>query len=133
MAAEKLELPMDIGSPSVVKKWAHVFKWTPKHMPPDKLNALRQNYDELGSTALDRLQEITAAQSADGGNGEKPAALRRLDLYNAFRGHHGKDEILQEVWNETHVVPKWVDWAQLEGRQKVFYRYAPAAIMGFAL
>ncbi|KAF7588365.1 hypothetical protein BBP40_005794 [Aspergillus hancockii] len=56
-----------------------------------------------------------------------------FDPYTILRDHHTKDEVLAQFWTETHTVPDWVDWAQLERGQRFFHRYAIANIVGFAL
>jgi ribosomal protein S28E/S33 len=107
------------------------FEWTDLHLPREKTDPLRYEYDELGGKVVEKLQEIAKKQkeqeARDGRNRAK------TDLYALLSDNHKNDETLTEFWNEVHNVPGWVDWAQLERGQKFFYRYAPANLMGFAL
>lgn len=107
------------------------FEWTDLHLPREKTDPLRYEYDELGSKVVEKLQAIAKKQkeqeARDGRNRAK------TDLYTLLSDNHKNDESLAEFWNEVHNVPEWVDWAQLERGQKFFYRYATANLMGFAL
>lgn len=104
------------------------FQWTDLHLPREKTDPLRYEYDELGSEVVEKLQELSRQkQQQDGTN------RARTDLYALLRDNHENDETLTRFWNEVHTVPEWIDWAQLERGQKFFYRYAPANLMGFAL
>ena len=121
----------DLTSPTYVNKWGYIFRWTPEHIPTGRIAALKTQYDELGSAALDRLLEITTAQTV--GKHEKAAAApRRPDLYAALQEFHGSDEVLRRFWDQTHSVPSWVDWEQLDRGQKVFNRNIMLVIVGLA-
>lgn len=104
------------------------FQWTELHLPREKTDPLRYEYDELGSKVVDKLQEISKRKDQEAGT-----RRARTDLYALLEENHENDETLEEFWNEVHTVPEWVDWDQLERGQKFFYRYAPANLMGFAL
>ncbi|KAH6677122.1 hypothetical protein B0J14DRAFT_336091 [Halenospora varia] len=120
-----------ISQPSVgddCRRWNYAFKWTDKHVDLDEMDVLRYKFDQLGSTALEMLQEIVAAtlpQSED--NSARP------DMYQILRGCHGCDEVLTEFWDELHHVPEWVDWEQIERGQKFFARYIMASSTSLAL
>lgn len=115
----------------LVTKWGYSFTWTDQHLPRAETEPLRQQYDTLGSAALERLQAIRASllETAKA-NGTNPPPT---DLYALLQAHHTHDDVLAQFWAETHTVPEWVDWAQLARGQRVFYRYAVANIVGFAL
>lgn len=114
-----------------ITKWGYTFTWTKHHLPRSHTEPLRQQYDELGAAALEKLQVIRASLLADSqAHGTNPPSN---DLYTLLKEHHHTDETLTAFWNDTHVVPEWVDWEQLARAQKIFYRYAIANIVGFAL
>ena len=117
-----------------LEKWGYKFKWTDEHMSHATMQPLRLQYDELGATALQRLQSIRDTQSADaltqGIDGPKKSGK---DLYTLLRDNYQSDPILTKFWEETHHVPAWVDWAQLARGQEFFHRYIGANITGFAL
>ncbi|KAH8693549.1 hypothetical protein BGW36DRAFT_300319 [Talaromyces proteolyticus] len=103
------------------QKWSYRFIWTDKHLGPDVLKPLRHDYDELGALTVERLLTIKDQEGEKG------------DLYKILEKHHSEDAVLTKFWNQVHHVPKWVDWEQIARGQQVFYRYALANIIGFAL
>ncbi|KAF7563564.1 hypothetical protein G7046_g585 [Stylonectria norvegica] len=107
----------------------HSFEWTNLHLPRETTDPLRYEYDQLGTKAVERIQEIAKRQKEDG----REKTRGPLDLYAILRDYHAEDELLTQLWDEVHTVPPWVDWEELERGQKFFYRYALANIMGFAL
>ena len=54
------------------------------------------------------------------------------DLYQLLRDHAETDELLKRFWQEVNTVPSWVDWAQIQRGQDVFYRYGGACFTGLA-
>jgi hypothetical protein len=115
--------PIPIGT--LCKKWDYSFPWTADHISLDNLKLLRQEYDVLGSVALEQLQAIVREK------GE--AASKRIDYYEILRENHSKDEVLGCFWKEVQNVPEWVDWQQIERGQRFFYRYLPGNVVGFGL
>jgi hypothetical protein len=113
------------------KRWGYSFQWTDKHLAPEEIAALRSHYDELGSTALEKLQAIIARTKTD--TKREANCPFRPELYTIFKKHHHEDEVLQQFWDEVHSVPEWVDWEQIERGQKFFARYALANSTAFAL
>ncbi|KAL6857321.1 hypothetical protein J3F83DRAFT_751233 [Trichoderma novae-zelandiae] len=110
----------------------YTFQWTDLHLPREKTDPLRHEYDTLGHGAVKRLQQI--AREKKGEASVKPTLCPGgFDMYAALRDHHAEDAALDQLWNEVHSVPDWVDWPQIERGQKFFYRYAPANLMGFML
>lgn len=93
------------------------------------MEPLRYQYDELGSAAVNILNDI--ARKAR--EGVREQATAPVDLYAILQEHHSNDEVLAEFWEKTHAVPEWVDWEQLRRGQDFFYRYALPNLMGFAL
>jgi hypothetical protein len=66
---------------------------------------------------------------------EKAAEAPKIpsrDLYAILKDNAEGDELLSEFWKDIHTVPEWVDWAQLERGQDVFYRYGGACLTGLA-
>lgn len=109
------------------------FQWTDLHLSPEKLNPLRHQCDQLGSYAVNKLQQISREKKGDAATSEKSLCHGPFDVYATLRDHHSEDEKLNELWEELHTVPEWVDWEQLKRGQRFFYRYAAANLMGFAL
>ncbi|KAK2797703.1 hypothetical protein FQN51_008281 [Onygenales sp. PD_10] len=120
--------------------WGYSFQWTPDHLTDKQMEPMKHTYDKLADECLDILNEIspppqkalprgqgTTEQSKDG----KEAPKR--DLYALLRDNADKYEKLGEMWNEVNNVPDWVDWAQIERGQEVFYRYGLPALnaLGF--
>jgi hypothetical protein len=92
------------------------------------LSGLRQEYDELGSRTLERLLDLTGQTNPTQG-----CPLPKKDLYSTLEALHESDPVLQEFWNSTQSVPAWVDWESIQRGQNLFYRFAIANIIGFAL
>lgn len=122
--------------------WGHTFEWTPNHLTPEQLRPFIFKYDVLGAECLDRIDEIsppasrTAIRNTDtsqkpenygGDNSDEKKAQR--DLYALLEEHHLKDSKLDDLWNEIHTIPEWVDWDQIQRGQDVFYRYGGPAII----
>jgi hypothetical protein len=123
---------------------------TDDHLTPEKCEPLKHSYDVLGERVLNRLNEIspppqrdlprntskfTVPEQATEYPGEKEKELAKpppRDLYAILREHREGDALLQEFWDEVNTVPDWVDWAQIERGQDVFYRYGGACLTGLA-
>lgn len=108
------------------------FQWTDLHLSPEKLNPLRHQHDQLGSYAVNKLQQISREQKGDA-TAEKSLCHGPFDVYATLRDHYAEDEKLNQLWEELYTVPEWVDWEQLKRGQRFFYRYAAANLVGFAL
>jgi hypothetical protein len=104
----------------LIKLHNHQFRWTKDHLDSSLLLELQSSYDELGTTALERLQAIQLE------TGQK-------DLFATLCEHHASHEVLAAFWNETHEVPEWVDWDQIARGQQFFYKHMAANFVGFAL
>lgn len=119
-------------------------------MTPEQCEPLKYTYDVLGEQVLDRLNEISPPHrkelprnnsqfstnaKSDGAtqNPEKePPKDPPRDLYVLLQDNIEKDELLQRFWKEVTTVPEWVDWAQIQRGQDVFYRYGGACFTGLA-
>ncbi|KAI8174199.1 hypothetical protein K4K49_002959 [Colletotrichum sp. SAR 10_70] len=104
-------------------------------MSPEQLDPLKHKFDEVGSEALAALDGMFPPPPPRAGwyakgKGENPQPDR--DTYSLLRDNQHKDERLKSLWDEINSVPDWVDWEQIQRGQDVFYRYAPAAVAGFA-
>jgi hypothetical protein len=108
----------DIGE--VIQLGHHQFIWTEDHIDEAALQRLQSEYDTLGNSTLERLQDIQLA------TGQK-------DLFATLRDNYSSDGTLASFWAETHAVPEWVDWAQIERGQRFFYKHMAANFVGFAL
>ncbi|KAL2868165.1 oxygenase MpaB family protein [Aspergillus lucknowensis] len=98
------------------------FTWTEDHLSKEELEPFRQQYDELGAAALERIQAI-----------RQESQNKSTDVYEILRDNHENDPVLTRFWDEVHTVPSWVDWDQIARGQQFFYRYAVASVVGFAL
>ncbi|KAF2130966.1 hypothetical protein P153DRAFT_365590 [Dothidotthia symphoricarpi CBS 119687] len=126
--------------------WGYQFEWTEHHLTPEQTKPLKHSYDVLGEECLERLNVISpppkgalprnsdqpAPSAVTGTEGEKKEglALPSRDLYALLEEHHQSDEKLGQLWKEVNTVPDWVDWAQIERGQDVFYRYGGPALTG---
>ncbi|KAL9106476.1 MAG: hypothetical protein Q9227_008507 [Pyrenula ochraceoflavens] len=105
--------------------WGYTFQLTPDHLTPEQSHPLKHSYDRLGEECLDRLNDL------------EPPALHKTnspkrDLYTLLERHHTVDPKLQELWDQVHTIPDWVNWNQISRGQEVFYRYGGATLTGLA-
>lgn len=129
--------------------WEYQFEWTEDHFTPEQSEALKHSYDVLAEECLDILNSIsppvkkppsqdqdsqTPGKTVEGGEKEKTDSVPppQRDLYALLREHHAAHPKLDEMWEEINTIPPWVDWAQIERGQDVFYRYGGPAITGLA-
>jgi hypothetical protein len=106
---------------------------------------LKHSYDVLGEECLDILNTISPPANGTlprSNNGQQTPLketdnekkeelpLPQRDLYVLLRDNHESDPKLHELWTEVNTVPSWVDWAQIERGQDVFYRYGGPALTG---
>ncbi|KAL7816079.1 hypothetical protein V8C44DRAFT_308699 [Trichoderma aethiopicum] len=110
----------------------YTFQWTDLHLPREKTDPMRHEYDTLGHNAVKRLQQIAQEKKREASI-SPTLCPSGFDMYAVLRDRHAEDEYLSRLWEEAHTVPDWVDWAQIERGQKFFYRYGPANLMGFML
>ncbi|GKU07457.1 unnamed protein product, partial [Fusarium langsethiae] len=104
----------------------HTFTWTDQHIPKSQTDPLRFDCDELGASAVRKIQEIHDQLRQEGHQ------VSRADLFETLSQYHEQDADLSQLWQETHHVPSWVDWEQIARGQRFFYRYALANLIGFA-
>lgn len=127
--------------------WGYTFEWTSEHLTQEQMRPLAFTYDNLASECLDRLDELSPpkqswppketskAEETDKTATTTPPTVEastptpRRDLYALLETHHASDPKLTQLWTELHTVPEWVDWAQLQRGQDVFYRYGGPAIV----
>ena len=104
----------------------------------------------LGEQVLERLNLLSPPPSKDlpKNNSQFSAQIKKdgtvqdpqteapkdgpRDLYKTLRDHVETDELLQSFWREVTTIPPWVDWAQIQRGQDVFYRYGGACLTGLA-
>ncbi|QKX55157.1 uncharacterized protein TRUGW13939_02249 [Talaromyces rugulosus] len=103
----------------------HDFTWTENHLTAEQLMPLRQQADDLGLAVVEKLLAIVAAR--------KEAGEKRPDLYTVLKENYANDSTLTEFWEETHAVPDWVDWEEIERGQAFLYRYLAPNITGIVL
>lgn len=130
--------------------WGYTFDLTDQHLTPEQCHPLKHSYDTIAEDVLDRLNEIspppskhlprngsqfTHTSTADlkdtEGTEEKPKTPQR-DLYAVLKDNKDEDELLGKFWEDVNAVPDWVDWAQIQRGQDVFYRYGGACLTGLA-
>lgn len=114
-----------------VSNWGYTFTWTEKHPSKEEIEPLRQEYDTLGASALERLHAIRGVAVEE--SKAKGTRMPSSDLYTLLRDNYANDEVLSRFWEDTHTVPDWVDWEQLARGQKFFYRYLIPNLVGFAV
>ncbi|KAI9789008.1 MAG: hypothetical protein M1835_001958 [Candelina submexicana] len=131
------------------RAWGYEFDWTPEHFTPNQLHPLKFSYDVLGEECLDRLNAISPPSGAalprrsgkysgnDYGKAEKLgepniSTAPKRDLYALLKENADTDEKLGQLWKEVNTIPEWVDWAQIDRGQQIFYRYGDSIQPGGA-
>ncbi|KAF2464955.1 uncharacterized protein BDR25DRAFT_337297 [Lindgomyces ingoldianus] len=125
--------------------WGYEFEWTEDHLTLEQAKPLQHSYDVLGEECLDRLkaispldkgvlprnnsQQIPQLKEADEEKNEG-LPLPQRDMYILLHDHYTEDPKLSQLWEEVNTIPPWVDWAQIERGQDVFYRYGGPALTG---
>jgi hypothetical protein len=138
--------------------WGYTFEFSDQHLTPETCEPLKRSYDTFGEAVLNRLNEISPPDqknlprnnsrhvpqetSPDQKNIDADAPIRndekeatkspRRDLYAILRDNAPTDPLLGRFWDEVNTIPPWVDWAQIERGQDVFYRYGGACLTGLA-
>jgi hypothetical protein len=95
--------------------------------PPDKTlprNNSKFTVPERATTHPEEKQDTEKAA--------EPTKPPSRDLYAILKANVENDDLLQEFWTDVNTVPDWVDWAQIERGQDVFYRYGGACLTGLA-
>jgi hypothetical protein len=125
--------------------WGYEFEWTDDHLTDEESKRLKHSYDVLGEECLDRLNAISPPvnNALPRNNGQQLTPLDdtteekkdslpipQRDLYALLKEHHASDPKLSQLWEEVNTIPPWVDWAQIERGQDVFYRYGGPALTG---
>ncbi|KAI0153265.1 hypothetical protein GGR57DRAFT_150146 [Xylariaceae sp. FL1272] len=115
-----------------LEKFGLKFTWTAQHSSPEDLEPLIHSYDAICQEAVEEMDKISPPPYAfsppkDGNiegaidsNGEKKP---RRDLYELMQEMAPHNEKVGKLWDQINTIPEWVDWAQLERGQKVFFRY----------
>nr|POE65991.1 ras guanine nucleotide exchange factor k [Quercus suber] len=75
------------------------------------------------------LKDEVKGEEEGKSEGEKKG---KRDLYVVLEENYHTDEVLSRFWEDVNLVPDWVDWAQIERGQDVFYRYGGACLTGLA-
>lgn len=114
--------------PDMRRCWNYDFRWTPEHLTQEQMQPLRHMMDNLASDCIEPLAKLA---SDDKTLGDSKADLMKLDMYALLRDNHDKHEALTRLWGQINTIPDWVDWAQIERGQKVYYRYGHS--MGIAV
>ncbi|KAJ5795281.1 hypothetical protein N7457_001880, partial [Penicillium paradoxum] len=104
------------GNSTECHYWGYSFQWTDLHSSADDLRPMMRTCDSRADQCVERLNKILLDEGAD----QRPC---KKDLYGSLRDHADKDPKLKEFWTEVTTVPEWVDWAQIQRGQDVFFRY----------
>ncbi|KAK4454944.1 hypothetical protein QBC34DRAFT_103952 [Podospora aff. communis PSN243] len=125
-----------------IRAWDYEFEWTPEHMTPEQMRPLMFTYDKLATESLDRLDELISSvplrptrktpSSSDTQRpqeGSPPKGCPHSDFYELLKEHAPNDPTLRRLWTEVNTVPDWVDWAEIERGQQVFYRFGGPSIV----
>lgn len=94
----------------------------------ETLQPLRWQYDELGSRTLEVLLNLSEEERS-----QSQCPVPRVDLINLLENNYLEHPTLAHFREQSRYVPRWVDWTQISRGQDVFYRYAVANMVGFAL
>lgn len=105
------------GNSTQCHYWGYSFRWTDLHSSADDLQPMIYSCDSLADQCVERLNKIP---SSDDGVDKRPF---KKDLYGLLKDHAEEDSKLKELWTEVNTVPEWVDWAQIQRGQNVFFRY----------
>ncbi|KAG0361400.1 hypothetical protein BG005_008416 [Podila minutissima] len=92
--------------------WDYDIVWTEKHFPASRLEPLRQVGDLLADNALAAL-DVNPGQNA-------LAALRE---YTAQPVEEQVSDAPRLLMQQLMTVPDWVDWAQVQRGQEVYWKY----------
>ena len=109
--------------------YGHTFTWTHAHPRESDIQHLMYSHDELATTALDRLDELSPPKSK---GWRCPAGEEggKRDIYNLLEKHAAEDPVLGKLWKEINTVPEWVDWEQIARGQRLIYKYGGQILLG---
>lgn len=123
------------SDPDEIERYAFKFRWTSLHQTAEELEPLRHTYDVVGGDALDRIMEINPLPETallprkDIQSSYEPKEKgNQRDFFSLVKVHAKDDEKIHRLWQEVNTVPSWVDKAQIERGQKVFWRYGGPAV-----
>ncbi|KAG8424882.1 hypothetical protein J3458_001638 [Metarhizium acridum] len=97
--------------------WDYTFEWTDKHMAANELNSWILKYDSLADNCNEILTKLMHSSHSDAGN------IFKRDSYALLQENHKSDPRLSELWTQINTVPDWVDWAQIQRGQDIYWRY----------
>ncbi|KAE8367032.1 hypothetical protein BDV27DRAFT_170297 [Aspergillus caelatus] len=97
--------------------WDYSFEWTDQHRPASEFESWIHSCDSLADECNDILNELPAPANNEGGN------ISKRDRYALLKGNHENHPKLEELWSQINTVPDWVDWAQIQRGQEVYWRY----------
>ena len=126
--------------------WGYTFQTTPYHLRAEEAHSLKFSWDVLADDALAKLNQLDLEaknHNVEGAAevkkpvsnqelGEGSVRKRKCDRYQLLRDNAKNDPVLSRLWDEIHVVPEFIDWAQIERGQDVFYRYGGPMLTGLA-
>ncbi|KAB8263683.1 hypothetical protein BDV32DRAFT_119013 [Aspergillus pseudonomiae] len=97
--------------------WDYSFEWTDQHRPASEFESWIYACDSLADECNQILNELPAPPSDEGGN------ISKRDRFALLMGNREKHPKLEELWTQINTVPEWVDWAQIQRGQEVYWRY----------
>lgn len=97
--------------------------------PENNIPAAERDYQDQEKEKGYQQQEDgdannTNSNDKEGGKHPRHHRHSKKDLYTLLHKHRHDDGTLSALWDQVNTVPSWVDWAQIERGQRVFYRYA---------
>ncbi|CAG7945608.1 unnamed protein product [Penicillium salamii] len=104
------------GNSTECHYWNYSFHWTDLHSSADDLRPRAYTCDTLADQCVEHLNSIPLMDGVD----KRPF---KKDLYGLLRDHSDDEPKLKELWTEINTIPQWVDWAQIQRGQDVFFRY----------
>lgn len=140
-------------TPNTRTCWSYTFELTDEHLTPEQAYPLKYSYDTLAEECLNILNEISPPSQSDtskfpGKSTPSQATEKKQesaedtvptkqskpkrDLFLLLRDNRHSHAKLQELWDQVHTIPPWVDWEQISRGQDVFYRYGGATLTGLA-
>lgn len=135
---------------TIVSSWGYEFEWTEDHLTLEGSEPWKHSYDVLGEECLNILNEISpphkgalprnnqdrnllpASNTSNDKETKESLPIPQRDLFALLEEHHETNPKLDELWQQIHTVPEWVDWDQLARGQDVFYRYGGPSLTGLA-
>lgn len=97
--------------------WDYSFEWTDQHLQATELEPWTQQCDTLADECTEILDKLNQPVKLENGSDMKK------DRYALLRNHFESNPKLTELWTQINTIPDWVDWAQIQRGQDIYWRY----------